>query len=167
MGSQQLQEQILMWLPRLIHSSFSQKRNANLKCGHVPLGVGGSWSYGSWSYNYTDAISATKVLRPNLVSTLWDKVCPGTPISFINKTDRHDITDILLKVAWNTINHTPVVLVPNITVEHALSLKNTTSLMRFDPWTSHTEISCSTNWDKRNLHIQLAEMYGYTIHDKW
>jgi hypothetical protein len=42
MGSQQLQEQILMWLPRLIHSSFSQKRNANLKCGHVPLGVGGS-----------------------------------------------------------------------------------------------------------------------------
>jgi hypothetical protein len=30
---------------------------------------------------------------------------PGTPVSSINKTDRHDITEILLlKVALNTIN---------------------------------------------------------------
>jgi len=28
---------------------------------------------------------------------------PGTPVSSINKTDRHDITEILLKVAFNTI----------------------------------------------------------------
>ena len=28
----------------------------------------------------------------------------GTPVSSINKTDRHDITEILLKVALNTIN---------------------------------------------------------------
>jgi hypothetical protein len=27
----------------------------------------------------------------------------GTPVSSTNKTDRHDITKILLKVAWNTI----------------------------------------------------------------
>ena len=32
---------------------------------------------------------------------------PGTPISYINKTDRHDITEILLKVALNTITLTP------------------------------------------------------------
>jgi len=31
-------------------------------------------------------------------------VFPGTPVSSMNKTDRHDITDILLKVALNTIN---------------------------------------------------------------
>jgi len=31
-------------------------------------------------------------------------VSPGTPVSSINKTDRHDITDILLKVVLNTIN---------------------------------------------------------------
>ena len=47
-------------------------------------------------------------------STLCDKVCqwlatgqwfsPGTPVSSTNKTDRHDITEILLKVALNTIN---------------------------------------------------------------
>ena len=28
----------------------------------------------------------------------------GTPISSIHKTDRHDVTEILLKVALNTIN---------------------------------------------------------------
>ena len=29
---------------------------------------------------------------------------PGTSVSSTNKTDRHDITEILLKVAFNTIN---------------------------------------------------------------
>jgi len=29
----------------------------------------------------------------------------GTLVSSINKTDRHQITEILLKVALNTINH--------------------------------------------------------------
>jgi len=31
---------------------------------------------------------------------------PGTTVSFTNKTDRHDITEILLKVASNTITLT-------------------------------------------------------------
>ena len=31
---------------------------------------------------------------------------PGTPVSSTNKTDRHDITKILLKVALNTITLT-------------------------------------------------------------
>ena len=45
--------------------------------------------------------------------TLCDQVCqwlaagqwfsPGIPISSTNKTDRHDITEILLKMALNTI----------------------------------------------------------------
>jgi hypothetical protein len=58
-----------------------------------------------------------------LDSTSYDKVCqlvatgrwffPGTPVSPPNETDRHDITEILLKVALNTItqvqreNHRP------------------------------------------------------------
>jgi hypothetical protein len=57
----------------------------------------------------------TKKIFNNLFpSKLWDNVCqllatgrwfsPGTPVSSINKTDRHDITEILLKVALNTIN---------------------------------------------------------------
>jgi len=31
---------------------------------------------------------------------------PDTPVAFSNKTNRHDITEILLKVALNTINQT-------------------------------------------------------------
>ena len=45
-------------------------------------------------------------LRIKFVSDLkagrW--VSPGTPVSSTNKTDRNDITEILLKVALNTIN---------------------------------------------------------------
>ena len=33
-------------------------------------------------------------------------VSPDTPVFSFNKTDRHDITEILLKVVLNTINQT-------------------------------------------------------------
>jgi hypothetical protein len=33
-------------------------------------------------------------------------VSPGTPVSSTNKTDRHDLTEILLKVAINNIKQT-------------------------------------------------------------
>jgi hypothetical protein len=33
---------------------------------------------------------------------------PGTPVSYTNKTDRHDITELLLQVALNTTNHKPL-----------------------------------------------------------
>jgi len=52
----------------------------------------------------------------SLDTTLCDIVCqwlatdlwffPGTPVSSTNKTDRHDITEILLKVVLNTIKPT-------------------------------------------------------------
>jgi hypothetical protein len=47
-------------------------------------------------------------------TTLYDKVCqrlaagrrfsPGTPVSSTNKTDCHDITEILLKMALSILN---------------------------------------------------------------
>ena len=33
---------------------------------------------------------------------------PGTPVSSTNKTDSHNITEIVLKVALNTITQTPI-----------------------------------------------------------
>jgi hypothetical protein len=41
---------------------------------------------------------------------------PGPPVSSTNKTDRHDITEILLKVALNTIthHHPPYPIVANL-----------------------------------------------------
>ena len=88
---------------------------------------GPSWlcSYGSWIYNYLcnkclsplrlqvwiplrqgvlDATLCDKVCQW-LVAGLWFSLCP--PVSSTNKTDRHDITEILLKVALNTITPNP------------------------------------------------------------
>ena len=81
-----------------------------------------SWSYGSWIYNYlcNQCLSPLTLwvwipLRQAVLkTTLCDKVCQwlatgwwfslSTPVSSSNKTDSHDITEILLKVALNTIN---------------------------------------------------------------
>ena len=39
----------------------------------------------------------------------WKKwLSPGTPVSSTNKTDRHDIAEILLKVALNIIEVTNI-----------------------------------------------------------
>ena len=85
-------------------------------------GLSWPWSYGSWIYNYL----CNQCLSPLMLwvrisirarcTTLCDKVCqwlatgwwfsPGTPVSSTNKTDHHDITEILLKVVLNTIKQT-------------------------------------------------------------
>ena len=82
------------------------------------------WSYGSWIYNYL----CNQCLSPLMLwvrisirarcTTLCDKVwqwlttgwwfSPGPPVSSTKKIDRHDIAEILLKVALNTIKH-PIV----------------------------------------------------------
>jgi hypothetical protein len=59
---------------------------------------------------------------------------PGPPVSSINKTDRHDITEILLKEALNTIKQT----------------KNQTNLVYIQTLENRivpnvVTISCSTN----------------------
>ena len=89
-------------------------------------GEGGTsrpWSYGSWIYNYL----CNQCQSPPIdvcefesqsgwdVYHLCDNVCqwlatgrwfsPGPSVSSTNKTDRHNITEIYLKVALNTIKH--------------------------------------------------------------
>jgi hypothetical protein len=83
---------------------------------------GPSWSHGSWIYNYlcNQFLSPLTLwvripLRRGVFGTsLCNKVCQwltagrwfslGTPVSSTNKTNRHGITEILLKVALSTIN---------------------------------------------------------------
>jgi len=84
-----------------------------------------SWSYGSWIYNYLCNQCLSPLMwvrmplrRGILDTTLCDKVCqwlargrwfsPDTRLSSTNKSDRHDITEILLKVALNTITLIPL-----------------------------------------------------------
>jgi hypothetical protein len=84
--------------------------------------VQGPWSYGSWIYNYlcnqclSPLMLWVRILIRARCTTLCDKVCQwlatglwfslGSPVSSINKTDCHDITEILLKVALNIIKQT-------------------------------------------------------------
>jgi len=75
-----------------------------------------SWSYGSWIYNFlcNRCLSSLKLWVRTLlmVRFTWYNVCywlatgqwfsSGSPVSSTNKTDRHNITEILLKVVLNT-----------------------------------------------------------------
>ena len=88
-----------------------------------------SWSYGSWIYNYLcnqclSPLTLWVQIPPRrcvLDTSLYDKVChwltagrwcfpDSTPVSSTNKTDRHNIPEILLKVALNNIALNPKML---------------------------------------------------------
>ena len=68
--------------------------------------------------------------RGVLITTLCDQVCkwtmagqwsfPGTPVFSTNKTDRHNMTEILLKVASNTI--TSIIYFMNLKITGFFSL---------------------------------------------
>jgi len=88
----------------------------------VSRGPSWSWSYGSWIYNYlcNQCLSSlmlwVRISIRERCTTLYDKVgqwlatgqrfSPGTPVSSTNKTGCHDITEILLEMALNTIKQT-------------------------------------------------------------
>jgi hypothetical protein len=90
-------------------------------CVYPRQGVSWSWSCGSWIYNYlcnrclSPLVLWVRIqLRRGVLGTsLCDQFChllaagwwfsPSTLVSSTNKTDGHDITEILLKVALNTI----------------------------------------------------------------
>ena len=103
------------------------QQSSSYCCGELIYcckGLSWSWSYGCWIYNYLWnrcllplTLRVTIPLRWGVLNTaLCDKVCQwlvagrgvsqGTPVSSTNKTDLNDITEILLKVALNTINQT-------------------------------------------------------------
>ena len=75
-----------------------------------------AWLYGSWIYNYlcNQHLSPLMLVQIRVrCTTLCDKVCQWLaagrlffPVSSTNKTDSHNITEILLKVALNTIKQT-------------------------------------------------------------
>ena len=110
-----------------IHSN--KKKKSYLMDGYIIMSEewpSWSWSYGSWIYNYlhNQCLSPLTLWvwillrRGVLHTTLCDKslsvACSrswfslGTPISSTSKTDSHDITEMWLKMALNTITLTPI-----------------------------------------------------------
>jgi hypothetical protein len=96
------------------------------------VGQSWPWSYGSWIYNYlcNQCLSPLMLWVRFLIrarcTTLCDQVCQwlatgqwfslGPPVSSTNKTDRHDITDILLKVTFKNTMNQPTNLHPTCTI---------------------------------------------------
>jgi hypothetical protein len=86
------------------------------------FGPSWSWSYGSWIYNlmlWVRIPLRRGVLDTTLCDKIWKWLVTGrwfSPVSTTNKTDRHDITEILLKVTLNAI--TPPPLFSKINIAH-------------------------------------------------
>ena len=78
--------------------------------------IGFTTTYANNVYHHQRCEFESRTWRDVLDTTLCDKVCqrlstcrwfsPGSSVSSTNKTDRYDITEILLKVALNTITLT-------------------------------------------------------------
>jgi hypothetical protein len=88
----------------------------------IEYGPSWSWSYGSWIYNYMCnqclspiqlwvwTLFMARCTRCNIMWQILSVTCDRSVVFFgysvvssTNKTNRHDITEILLKVALNTI----------------------------------------------------------------
>ena len=99
----------------------------NLSCLFTSISKGPSWlwSYSSWIYNYLCnqchhhwCCKFKSRSGRGVLDTLYDNIyqwvatglwfSPGLSVSSTNKTDCHDITEILLKVALNTIKQTSI-----------------------------------------------------------
>ena len=93
---------------------FSDRR------GRDRMVVGFTTTYVISAYHHWSCEFETRLWRDVLDTTLCDEICqwlatgrcfyPGNPVSSTNKTDRHDITEILLNVALITITLTLYIL---------------------------------------------------------
>ena len=89
--------------------------------GHDCMVVGFTTTYAISAYHHWKLCVEIPLMARCTRYNICDKVCqwlptgrwfsPGTLVSSTNKTDRHDIAEILLKVVLNTINHNPYVYV--------------------------------------------------------
>ena len=94
----------------LTRSCIPSKRKC--RCSRDRMVVG----YAISTYRHFSCQLESHSWRSVLDTTLWDKFVsyfaagrwfsPGTPVSSTNETDRHDTTEILLKVPLRTSTHT-------------------------------------------------------------
>jgi hypothetical protein len=103
--------------------------------GRDHMVIGFTTTYATSAYNHKSCEFESRSWRGVLNTTLCDKdkvwqwlatgwwFSPGPLVSSTNKTDRHDITEILLKVALNTI--------PLTHLFHTSTITSSTSFLLF------------------------------------
>ena len=144
---------------------------------HNVWGPSWPWSYGSWIYNYLYMQSVEPLMLWVWISirarctTLCDKVCqwlargligqwfsPGPSVSSTNKTDCHNITEILFKVTLNTIKqinkHSNLILYTSMALWITSLLKKTKLLIRSIAHYIFTLSRCIHTW---NITIKSHE----------
>jgi hypothetical protein len=104
-----------------------------------------------------------------LDTTLCDQVCPwlatgrlfspGTLVSS-NKTYLHDITEILLKVALNTIPLTFWLQLPHTTIMLFFSSLQFFSPVFFRKLVAHIDFRCQSNMIKRTQSLTIKQVLG-------
>ena len=87
-------------------------------------------------------------------TTLCDKVCqwlatgwwfsPGLPVSSTNKTDHHDITEMLLEVALNTIKQTNKLIYLCLNIPHIIDYRHNISINFC--WTLMQTVLCRVSY---------------------
>ena len=146
-------------------------------------GLSWPWSYSSWIYNYL----CNRSLSPLMLwvrlplraksTTLCDKVCqwpaacewfsPGPPVSSNNKTNRHNITELLLKVALNNINQNK----PNVGRMHRDIYGYGSNLMSVRPSDGDVIIICTNltpcNEEDSVLLSSHCPIISSRIHYRW
>jgi hypothetical protein len=127
------------------------------------------WSYGSSIYNYlcnqclSPLVLWVRISIRTRCTTLCDKVCQWLvtgravfSVSTTNKTDRRDITEILLKMAWNTIKQTN----KQTHINH--NSVNILTLIYSPPWLSRGEFpnECKLHWvAEKNREVKKLKNY--------
>ena len=110
-----LTKQLCPWLSSAwayLFSSSEIEMRSHRGCDHMIVGFTTICAINA--YHHLSCDFESRSWRGVLYATLWYKICqwlatgrwfsPGTMVSTTNKTDRHDITEILLKVVFNTLN---------------------------------------------------------------
>jgi hypothetical protein len=102
-----------MSVPHTIHSSFiSLSFSFDNSNEHLLLDLALWPTHTILKLRYSKGLCCVPVVKLQISMLVWfypnrsrnhEWFSPGTPVSSINKTDRHYIAEILLKVALNTI----------------------------------------------------------------
>ena len=144
-------------------------------------GLSWPWSYSSWIYNYLCNRSLSPLMLwvqlprgvqhyvIKFVSDLRqvNGFLPGPPVSFNNKSDCHNITELLLKVALNNINQNK----PNVGRMHGDIYGYGSNLMSVRPSDGDVKIICTNltpcNEEDSVLLSSHCPIISSRIHYRW